>query len=118
MRENLRACLAFIAYTALGGHANYIMDMASKKKFDIKGTVGKNNISVYYEELRCSVTGTRNRLYDHCGAHEVEFYQYDQDFFGLDKSNRGFFEGHVNVESGIIDFYDSFAGGSFKYKVL
>ncbi len=120
MKENTRACVAYIAGCFISNKkTSSVYDQSRSKHFNINGSVESETVNIYDYERGCYVTGGASgadfKLLDHGNGKPITI-TFDKDkFAGYDEDSSTHFRGMVN--GGLVSVFDYGESNWFRYNV-
>lgn len=120
MKENTRACIAYIAGCLISNKSvSSIYDQTQSKHFNINGTVSLEMVNIYDYDRGCYITGggggVEINLLDHGNGKPLNITFHKNEFKGYDEDSASNFSGMVN--GSLVSVFEYGGSNWFRYNV-
>lgn len=115
MKQNSRACIAYIAACLNGASGSYVYDFFQSKYISIGGVVNSTNVNIYDYERGCYISGPPRNLYDYGNGAHIQLIMNGPQFRGYDYDTGNHYSGDISGNS--ISIYDYENSTYFDYRI-
>ncbi|WP_417764906.1 hypothetical protein [Shewanella chilikensis] len=97
MNPNVKACIAYIAGSAISGKSpSSVYDYAQGKHISISGSVSATQANIYDYDRGCHIQGQLSNLYDYGVGSHIQLKISGNNFSGYDYDSGSHFSGQVS----------------------